>query len=98
MKRRKGYDRSVYSSLALVTQFGINMMVPICLMTAFGIFLDDKLGTSYWVIVLFLIGAVAGGQNIYRMAKKIYEKPSTRDRLKEQGSRDADIREIKKDK
>lgn len=71
-KRRKGYDRSVYQSLALVMQFGINMLVPICLMCAFGIFLDDRLGTSFLVILFFFMGAAAGGQNIYRMSKKIY--------------------------
>ncbi|MCR5754567.1 MAG: AtpZ/AtpI family protein [Acetatifactor sp.] len=63
----------VYRSFALVMQFGINMLVPICLMTALGIYLDRKLGTSYLVIVLFTVGAIAGGQNIYRMAKRIYE-------------------------
>lgn len=98
MKRKKGYDKSVYRSLALITQFGINMLVPICLMTALGIFLDSRLGTSYWVVILFLAGAIAGGQNIYRMAKKIYEKPSKRDRLKEHGSRNADNREVKENK
>lgn len=98
MKRKKHYDKSVYRSLALVTQFGVNMLVPICIMTALGIFLDDKLGTSYLVIVLFLIGAVAGGQNVYRMAKQIYSAPTNRDKLKEQGSRDADSRDVKKDK
>ncbi len=70
-KRRVGSE--VYRSFALVMQFGINMLVPICLMTALGIYLDRKLGTSYLVIVLFTVGAIAGGQNIYRMAKRIYE-------------------------
>lgn len=98
MKRNKRYDKSVYRSFALVMQFGINMLVPICMMTALGIFLDNKLGTSYLVIILFLIGAVAGGQNIYRMAKQVYTEPSKRDKLKEQGSRDADNRDVKEDK
>ena len=98
MKRKKGYDKSVYRSLALVTQFGVNMLVPICLMTALGLFLDNKLGTSCWMIILFLLGAVAGGQNIYRMAKTIFDQPPKRDRLKEHGSRDANNREVKEDK
>lgn len=72
MKRKKPYDKSVYRSLALVMQFGINMVVPIAMMTALGIWLDNKLGTSYIMVLLFFAGAAAGGQNIYRMAKKIY--------------------------
>lgn len=54
----------------MVTQFSINMLVPIGMMTAIGIWLDKKFGTYVWTIVLFLVGAVAGGQNVYRMAKR----------------------------
>ncbi len=73
MKRRKGFDKSVAQALALVMQFGINMLVPICLMSALGIWLDRKLGTSFWMILLFIVGAAAGGQNVYRMARQVYE-------------------------
>lgn len=78
MGRKKRVDKSVYNSFALVMQFGINMIVPICMMTALGMFIDDKLGTSFWVIILFFVGAIAGGQNVYRMAKKIYDNPQKR--------------------
>ena len=88
MKRKNRYDRSVYRSLALITQFSINMLVPICMMTALGIFLDKKLGTSFWVVVLFFVGALAGGRNIYRMAKQIYKQDNI----------NADNREVKEDK
>lgn len=67
------YDRSVYNSMVLITQFGINMLVPICMMSALGIWLDGRYGTSFWTILLFFVGAIAGGQNVYRMAKKVYE-------------------------
>lgn len=98
MKRKKSADKSVYRSLSLVTQFGINMLVPICMMTALGIFLDNQFGTSFWMILLFFIGAIAGGQNIYRMAKKLYSEPTERDtavlvKLKEQNKRNANRRE-----
>ncbi len=71
-KSNPEYDKSVYRSLVLITQFGINMLVPICMMSALGIWLDNRYHTSFWTILLFFVGAVAGGQNIYRMAKKIY--------------------------
>lgn len=74
-KKKKGYDRSVYRSIALVMQFGLNMLVPICMMSALGVFLDQKLGTSYIMVIFFFAGAAAGGQNIFRMAKKIYDLP-----------------------
>lgn len=69
------YKNSVYRSLAMITQFGINMLVPIFLCTFLGIFLDRKLGTSFIVIILFFLGAAAGFRNVYRFAKEIYDKP-----------------------
>ncbi len=81
--RRRGDDRRiVMQSLAMVMQFGLNMIVPICMMTALGIWLDRKLGTSWITIVLFVVGAIAGAQNIYRMAKGLY---GGEERDKEQG-------------
>lgn len=71
--RRHGDDRRiVMQSLAMVMQFGLNMIVPICIMTALGVWLDGKFGTSWITILMFAIGAIAGGQNIYRMAKSLY--------------------------
>lgn len=77
MSKKSGrhYDKNVYRSLTLVTQFGIGMLVPICMMSALGIYLDRKFGTSFLMILFFFLGAVAGGQNVYRLARKIYSMP-----------------------
>ena len=72
MRRRNDDERIVYQSLAMITQFGLNMLVPICMMSALGVWLDRKLGTSWITILFFVIGAIAGGQNVYRMAKRMY--------------------------
>lgn len=85
--RRKKYDKSVYQSLALITQFGINMLVPVFLCSFVGIWLDEKFGTSFWMILLFFAGALAGFRNIYIMAKKVYDSKDG----------DAHDRQIKKD-
>jgi F0F1-type ATP synthase assembly protein I len=63
----------VYKSLAVITQFGINMLVPIFLCSFGGLYIDRRLNTSYWFIILFFVGALAGFRNIYILAKKIYE-------------------------
>lgn len=60
----------------MISQFGINMLVPIFLCTFLGIFIDDKCGTSFWAVILFFIGAAAGFRNVFHFAKKIYEKPA----------------------
>ena len=92
MKQRKGDERIVFQSLTMVTQFGINMIVPICMMSAFGIWLDGKLGTTWLTIVFFVIGAVAGGQNVYRMAKRMCraEEPDRGQKISDEDDRDGE--------
>ena len=68
------YNRNVYQALTMITQFGINMLVPIFLCAFLGIFLDKKLHTNFIVIILFFLGAIAGFRNIYIMSKSIYDK------------------------
>jgi hypothetical protein len=63
-------DHSVWDALIMVFQFGINMIVPIFMCTLFGVWLGNKLGIDWLAIPFFFIGAIAGGQNVYRMAKK----------------------------
>lgn len=71
MRGRKEDKGIVFQSLAMVTQFSMNMLVPICMMSALGVWLDRKLDTVCFTIILFAAGAAAGGQNVYRMAKRI---------------------------
>lgn len=80
MKHKKALDKNVYRTLTLVTQFGINMIVPICVLCALGAFLDNKCGTWWITIVLFFVGAVAGAQNVLRMAKRIYGDAKDKER------------------
>ena len=65
-------SNNVFQSLTTLTQFTIYMLVPIFMCAFIGMFLDEKLGTSYWVIILFFVGALAGFRNVFMLAKKIY--------------------------
>lgn len=67
-------NKNVFRSLTLITQFGINMLVPILLCTFLGIFLDKLFSTSFIVIILFFVGALAGFTNVFRLARTIYSK------------------------
>ena len=84
MRKRRKLGKDFYRSLALISQFGINMLVPIGLMLMLGVWLDRRLGTSWLTIVFFFMGAIAGGQNIYRMAKRLM------------GSREREQEEVRK--
>ena len=77
------YNHNVYHSMMMISQFGINMLVPIFLCSFIGIEIDKRCGTSFWAVVLFFIGAAAGFRNVFRFARKIYEKPAeTRKHMK----------------
>ena len=67
------YNKSVYQSIALISQFGINMLVPIFLCSFLGIFIDNKCNTEDWMVILFFVGALAGFRNVYLFAKKVYQ-------------------------
>ncbi len=73
MRRRETDNRTTFQTLALITQIGLTMIVSIGLACALGVWLDRKFGTSWMTIVLFFMGAVAGGQSAYRMIRKICE-------------------------
>ena len=67
------YDRSVYKALTFFSQFTINMLVPIFMCSAAGYALDRRLGTSYFFVILFFIGALAGFRNVFLLARRVYD-------------------------
>lgn len=86
---------NVYQSLALIGQFGINMLVPVFVCSFLGMFLDKKLGTSCFVIVLFFIGAAAGFRNIYRFSKRIFNRQSSESAYLHEGRKKQNGTEVK---
>lgn len=70
-------DRTVFKALTLIMQFGINMLVPIFLCSFLGLFIDKKCGTDWVFIVGFVLGALAGGRNVYIFAKDIMKAESS---------------------
>lgn len=69
-------QRDIFRNITLVFQFGINMLVPIFLCTFLGIFLDRLFSTSFIVIIMFFLGAVAGFRNIFVFAKSSSSRTS----------------------
>lgn len=70
-KKRQKDRRTTMKMLTLITQFGINMIVPVFLCFFFGMYLDKRLGTNYLMILFFFVGALAGFRNIYIFARKM---------------------------
>lgn len=65
-------QRKVFQSLTLILQFGLNMIVPIVMCTLPGAWLGKRYGMPIITVPLFIMGALAGFNNIFKMAKKIY--------------------------
>lgn len=65
-------NNSVYKALTFFSQFTINMLVPIFLCSFIGYLLDEWLKTSFIVVVMFFVGALAGFRNVFLLAKKVY--------------------------
>lgn len=65
-------QHKVFKSLTLILQFGLNMIVPILMCTLFGVWIGEKYNMPVITVPLFIIGALAGFTNIFKMAKKIY--------------------------
>lgn len=57
MKNR--YSREVFTNIALISQLGISMMVPIFGMLFIGIYLENK--TGWFLTVPFLVLGMLGG-------------------------------------
>lgn len=55
----------------MVSQFAIHMLVPIGMCSYVGYLIDEKTGTSFMFVLLFFVGALAGGRNVYLLAQKI---------------------------
>ena len=66
-------NSKIIKAFTMVTQFTIHMLVPIGMCSYVGYLIDRKLGTSFAFILLFFVGAIAGGRNVYLLARKISE-------------------------
>lgn len=78
------YNKEVFRNITLITQLGIQMMTPIFLCVAAGVFLDSRFST-YFTLPLLIIGILAGGRNTYILASSANRQAERKDR-KEDGS------------
>jgi F0F1-type ATP synthase assembly protein I len=68
-KRRT--TQKVMGAFAMVIQFSLYMIVPIMMCTLIGVWLGKKYDIPIITVPLFILGALAGFNNIYKMAKKL---------------------------
>ena len=67
-------NRKVFQALTLILQFSLNMIVPILMCTMLGVWIGRRYDMPIVTVPLFIVGALAGFTNIFKMAKKIYRQ------------------------
>lgn len=64
--------KKVFQTLALISQLGLSMIVPVILCTILGVYLDEKFSLSL-TIPLIIVGILAGGRNVYALVRHTSE-------------------------
>lgn len=85
------YKKSVFRSLAMVTQLGFSVITPIFLCIFAGYTIDRHFGTRS-MIFLLILGTLAGGRCAYVLAMKTLEAEKREDeaeRLKQLEQRES---------
>lgn len=62
------YKKDVYTTLSLILQLGISILVPIFLLTILGLFLKSKFNFDI-LILLIILGVLAGFRNVVVILK-----------------------------
>ncbi len=86
-----GYKKSVFRSLAMVTQLGLSILTPVFLCIFIGYQIDSRYGTR-WMMPMLILGVLAGGRCAWVLAARILEQERREDSMireqrKREGSR-----------
>ncbi len=77
------YKKSVHKTLALISQLGISMIVPILMCVLLGSWLEEKFGIPL-TIPFMILGVLAGGRNVYMLARHANEDPEEKENKDEE--------------
>ena len=97
----KKESNEVANTLVLIVQIGVTMLVPILMCSIGGAWLDHNFQTRWIGVLGFILGTIAGFQNVYRLVRKYLKEtksPGELQREKEEQERishDKSIEETK---
>lgn len=70
-----GKKASVFTNLALISQIGISMVVPIGIGLFIGKWLDGKLGTGpIFLFVFIIMGVISAFMNLFKLTETMIDK------------------------
>lgn len=64
------FDKSVYKILAMISQVGISMIVPVLVCTYVGVWLERKYNFP-WTLIMIVLGVLAGVRNIIAIVRRM---------------------------
>ena len=80
--------REITQSFSMVLQFGLNMIIPIAMCIAVGVWIGDKYDMDWIVIPLFFVGALAGYTSIFKMVRQYLKKLNKRTKKEQDVKKD----------
>lgn len=80
--------REITESFSMVLQFGLNMIIPIAMCIAVGVWIGDKYDMDWIVIPLFFVGALAGYTSIFKMVRQYLKKLNKRTKKEQDVKKD----------
>lgn len=70
-------NKEIVDVISMLFQFGINMIVPIIICIALGIWIGNRYQMEWVVVPFFFMGAIAGYTSIFKMVKKYLKQKDT---------------------
>ena len=83
----------IFKNLALITQLGLSMMVPIFLCVGIGVLIDNRFGT-WFVIPLLVLGILAGYRNTYMIVRDRMDYAKAHPKTDEESDEDEAVAKI----
>jgi ATP synthase protein I len=66
--------KSVFRSLAMISQVGISIMTPIFLCAYIGYRIDLMMGTRWIILPMLILGVLSGGRCAWQLVKRVMEE------------------------
>ena len=76
MKDKHGIGQAI----VMITQLGINMLVPVFMCLFIGIWLDKQLGTGWLTLVFLILGIMGGIRGVYSLIHNILKQEDMEDK------------------
>lgn len=72
------HNKIIFETLALISQLGISIIVPVIMCTFAGVFIEKRFSVSV-TVPLIILGVLSGVRNAYYILKEAHKKTEKRD-------------------